>query len=220
MKKNGKLIFIIVLLFPAMFKLILEFTTINSKKLSYFGPKELLGKDTVYYSVETNFKNINTSNSTIVDFKLDTVKYPLFVISFIKQAYQNENYRLAGLSEFVQYKKDKIKYIPFVIVTPCANDSVQSCFNEFKKLKHPELNIETAYLPEQRFDSINRVFFKDKPIHIDYSFFVLVDKQRNIRGYYDARFVSEIKRLVEEYQHLRLKEEKQQLINSTKIETK
>jgi hypothetical protein len=55
---------------------------------------------------------------------------------------------------------------------------------------------------------------------VDYSFFVLVDKKRNIRGYYDGRYVSELKRLTEEYQHLRMKEEKQNVININKIETK
>lgn len=220
MKKNGKLIFIIVLLFPAMFKLILEFTTINSKKLPYYGPKHWNGKDTNYYVVQSDLKQIKENETLISDLKLDTVNYPLFAICFIKQAYQNENYRLAGLSEFVQYKKDKIKYIPFIIVTPCASDSTKSCFNEFQKLKQNDLDIETAYLPDRNFDSINKLYFKDKPMYIDYSFFALVDKNRNIRGYYDARYVSEIKRLVEEYQHLRLKEEKQQMINANKIETK
>jgi hypothetical protein len=220
MKKNRKLIFIIVLLFPAMFKLILEFTTINSKKLSYFGPKEWNGKDTAYYSLSPTFKQIKANTPVVCDFRIDTLNYPLFAICFIKQSYQNESYRLAGLSEFIQYKKDKIKYLPFIIVTPCSSDSIYSCFDEFQKLKHPDIDIQTAYLPDKSFDSINRLYFKEKPIHIDYSFFVLMDKKRNIRGYYDARYVSEIKRLTEEYQHLRLKEEKQQLINANKIETK
>ena len=51
-------------------------------------------------------------------------------------------------------------------------------------------------------------------------FFVLVDSKRHIRGYYDARYISEIKRLIEEYQHLRLKHEKKNLINQNKIENK
>lgn len=51
-------------------------------------------------------------------------------------------------------------------------------------------------------------------------FFVLVDKHRNIRGYYDARYIAEVKRLTEEYQHLRLKEEKEQMLQTNKIESK
>lgn len=219
MKNNKKLLFFVILLFPALFKIVLEFTTINSKKLPYYGPKTLVGKDTQYYQLNSVFKTSNLKNELQTKF-IDTVNYPLFAVCFIKQSYKTDNYRLAGLSEYVQYKKDKIKYIPFFIVTACQNDSVNSCFTEFEKLKDDKLLISTVYWPQQSFDSLNLEYFKQKPIYIDYSFFVLVDKNRNIRGYYDARYVSEIKRLTEEYQHLRLKEEKQQLINNTKIESK
>ena len=61
---------------------------------------------------------------------------------------------------------------------------------------------------------------KEKPIYVDYSFFVLVDKNRNIRGYYDGRYIAEIKRLTEEYQHLRIKEEKEGMVSANKIESK
>ena len=53
--------------------------------------------------------------------------------------------------------------------------------------------------------------------YIDYSFFVLVDENRNVRGYYDGRYVAELKRLIEEYQHLRLKEEKNNMLEKNKI---
>ena len=48
---------------------------------------------------------------------------------------------------------------------------------------------------------------------------MLIDQDRHIRGYYDGRYVSEIKRLIEEYQHLRLKEEKQKLIQTIVIKS-
>lgn len=46
-----------------------------------------------------------------------------------------------------------------------------------------------------------------------------MDVNRNIRGYYDGRYVAEIKRLIDEYQHLRLKEEKNKLIKSNEIKS-
>ena len=49
------------------------------------------------------------------------------------------------------------------------------------------------------------------------SYFVLIDAASRIRGYYDARYITEVKRLIEEYQHLRLKEEKQLLLKSNEI---
>lgn len=211
--KNKKLILFLIILFPSVFWLILEFSTINSKKLPHFGPATLVGKDSVFYKVTPSFY----ANSKDKLIQLDTNQYPLFVLCFIKPSYQKDNFRLTGLTEYAQYKREKIKEIPFFIVTPC--DSVQ-CFDEFKKLEKDNPNIRNLFWSTSSFDSLNALYFKGKPIHIDYSFFVLVDAKRHIRGYYDGSFVAEIKRLTEEYQHLRLKEEKKNMINSNKIESK
>jgi hypothetical protein len=221
--KNKKLIFFAILLFPALFKIILEFTTINSRKLPYYGPKTLVNNDTAFYKVTSAFQKItvlNDSVTTLTQTEIDTVNYPLYAVCFIKNNYKKDNYRMAGLSEYLQYKKDKIKFIPFVIVTPynTLNDSLN--LTEMEKLSIGNKNILNLYWNYASFDSLNKTYFNQKPIYIDYSFFVLIDKNRHIRGYYDARYVSEIKRLTEEYQHLRMKEEKQTLTNNTKIETK
>ena len=56
-----------------------------------------------------------------------------------------------------------------------------------------------------------------KPLLPDLNKFVLVDLNRHIRGYYDARYIAEVKRLIDEYQHLRIKEEKQLLIEKNEI---
>lgn len=216
--KNKKLLFFVILLFPALFKIILEFTTINSRKLPYYGPKVLAGADTVYYRVTDNFKHLQ--DSTLTGVKLDTANYPLFAVCFIKSSYKSDNYRLAGLSEYAQYKKDKIRHIPFIIVTPYEAGADSSGFAGLGQLQEGNKDILPLRWPQSSFDSLNLSFFKDKPIHIDYSFFVLVDKDRHIRGYYDARYVSEIKRLTEEYQHMRLKEEKEKVIKINQIESK
>lgn len=218
--KNKKLIFLIIVLFPVSLKLLLDFTTVNSRKLSYFGPKTLVNSDTIFYSINPIFEKLNTdsiSSTTSNKIALDTVQYPFFVVSFIKEDYKKDNYRLAALSEYAQYKKDKIKYIPFIIVTPQEEKNNSSEILELSKLSEGNPNIQLLHWNKQSFDSLNFSYFKAKPSHIDFSFFVLIDKNRNIRGYYDARYISELKRLIEEYQHLRLKEEKNNLINSTKI---
>lgn len=221
--KNKKLIFFVILLFPALFKIILEFTTINSKKLPYYGPKTLVSNDTVFYKVNAKFKKLaQDSNDTngLKEFDVDTLNYPLFAVCFIKQSYAKDNYRMAGLTEYAQFKKDKIKFIPFIIVTPCDGVGDSTCLKGMEKLSEGNNNIINAYWKQASFDSLNKTYFKEKPFYVDYSFFVLVDKHRNIRGYYDTRYISEIKRLTEEYQHLRLKEEKEQMIKVNKIESK
>lgn len=219
--KNKKLIFFIILLFPALFKIVLEFTTINSRKLPYFGPKTWVEKDTSFYFVGSVFKTWSSANQEdLKQIEIDTVNYPLYAVCFIKQAYKKDNYRLAGLSEYVQYKKDKIKLIPFIIVTPCDSLSDPNSLKEMEKLSLSSKNVLNFYWNQKSFDSLNISYFKQKPYYVDYSFFVLIDKNRHIRGYYDARYVSEIKRLTEEYQHLRLKEEKEQMIKTNTIESK
>lgn len=217
--KNKKLLFFVILLFPALFKIILEFTTINSRKLPYFGPKIPAGSDTVYYTASDHFKQAG-ADSSLREIQLDTATYPLFAVCFIKPSYKKENYRLAGLSEYAQYKKEKIKHIPFIIVTPYEGLADSSGFGGLSKLQEGNTDILPLCWPAASFDSLNRVFFKDKPMYIDYSYFALVDKNRHIRGYYDARYVSEIKRLTEEYQHMRLKEEKEKVIKINQIESK
>ena len=218
--KNKKLIFFVILLFPALFKIILEFTTINSRKLPHYGPKELVGKDTAFYKVSSDFKSLSANTAGLQNLNLDTINFPLFAVCFIKHSYKKDDYRMAGLTEYAQYKKDKIKLVPFVIITPCDGLSDSTCLNEMEKLSVGNKNIYNFYWNPSSFDSLNVRYFKEKPIYVDYSFFALVDKNRNIRGYYDGRYVSEIKRLTEEYQHLRMKEEKQNVINLNKIETK
>ncbi|MES2565657.1 MAG: hypothetical protein V4565_02255 [Bacteroidota bacterium] len=219
--KNKKLLFFVILLFPALLKITLEFTTINSRKLPYYGPKLLSGKDTVFYKVGSVFKKLNTTDSeSMKTIEVDTVNFPLYAVCFIKQSYKKDDYRMAGLAEYAQYKKDKIKFIPFIIVTPCTGTGDTSCLREMEKLSVGNKNILNLYWHPQSFDSLNLSYFKEKPQHIDYSFFVLVDKKRHVRGYYDTRYISEIKRLTEEYQHLRLKEEKDQMVQVNKIESK
>lgn len=221
--KNKKLIFFVILLFPALFKIILEFTTINSRKLPHYGPKSLIENDTVFYKVNSEFKTMSAKNDSakgLQRFEVDTLNYPIYAVCFIKQSYKKDDYRMAGLSEFAQYKRDKIKLIPFVIVTPCDGLSDTTCLREMEKLSIGNKNILNLYWNPSTFDSLNLTYFKEKPYYVDYSFFVLVDKNRHIRGYYDGRYVSEIKRLTEEYQHLRLKEEKEQMIKINKIESK
>lgn len=221
--KNKKLVFFVILLFPALFKIILEFTTINSRKLPHYGPKELMSKDTAFYKVTSDFKTlpaISANTKNLQKLKLDTINFPLYAVCFIKQSYKKDDYRMAGLTEYAQYKKDKIKLIPFVIITPCDSLSDSTCLREMQQLSVGNKNIYNYYWNSSSFDSLNSTYFIQKPIYVDYSFFVLIDKKRNIRGYYDGRYVSEIKRLTEEYQHLRMKEEKQNVININKIETK
>jgi hypothetical protein len=214
--KNKKWLVILIVAFPSLFWLILETSNINSRKLPFYGSKKIISKnDTLFQIVNDAFcvqKKLNEATTTLISKKLD---FPLYAIVFISPNYRIDSYRLTGLWEYLNYKKSKIEHIPFVLVTE-FDEGKSIAYNELKKLSnHKNVNFYT--LPKSNFDSICKTHFNSKPYYIDYSFFILVDKKRNIRGYYDGRYVSEIKRLIEEYQHLRLKEEKQKLIEINEI---
>jgi len=72
------------------------------------------------------------------------------------------------------------------------NDSIKAC------KKNADIFLDDRSLTYNQCGFI----FKEKPFYVDYSFFVLVDKKRHIRGYYDARYAAEVKRLIGEYQPL------------------
>jgi hypothetical protein len=217
-KNKKRWLLLLIIIFPSFFWLILETSTINSKKLPHYGPKKVLAKsDTIFYQVPSAFYKITGDSLTGAKEELSVKKYPLFGIVFVSEKYRGDMYRLTGLWEYLNYKKDKVEHIPFIIVTPSQQNFSQQ-YEELKKLSQSK-NIHFYTWPKESFDSITKIYFKEKPYYIDYSFFLLVDGKRNVRGYYDARYVAEMKRLIEEYKHLRLKEEKQLLINENEIKS-
>lgn len=219
MQKNKRLILFLIILFPSVFWLILETSTINSSRLLHYGPKTLKGSDTVYYSVG-DLKFYSIFNNSLQQKLFDTVNYPLITACFIQPKYIKENYRLEGLLDYTTHKKTELSELPLLFIFP-KTDSVNSIeYNLRDSLKIDLKTIEQCFWNESSYDSLNIMYFKSKPSHVDYSFIVLLDKKRNIRGYYDARYAMEIKRLLSEYQHLRLKEEKKILIRENEIKDK
>jgi len=222
--KSKKLILFLIILFPSLFWLVLEMSTINSRKLPYFGPKQAVKKgDTLYYTVGDRFYK-PTASGALEEIALDTTRFPLFVLLVMNEKYKAEGYRIHGLEEYVRFNPSKIKEMPVVIAGSCTEaDSTHAAncidYSYLFDLKTNK-NLHLLHWPAALADSLGKSYFKEKPAHIDYSFLVLVDKYRHIRGYYDGRYADEIKRLTEEYKHLRLKEEKNLLINANKVESK
>jgi hypothetical protein len=211
--KNKKWLLLLIIALPSLLWILLETSTINSYKLNYYGPKKGNGKDTVFYKVPDVVPTlVNYIDSS---FRINKEQFPVYAMMFVNESYKNEAYRLAGLWEYLNYKKEKISAIPFFIACKTI-DGNTVILDDLKKIKVHE-NVKVFAVKSLAYDSLNKVYFNNKPYYVDYSFFVLVDRNRNIRGYYDSRYASEIKRLADEYQHLRLKEEKQLMINENEI---
>lgn len=221
MRKNKKWLLFLVIAFPSAFWVILELSTINSKKLPFFGPKQANGKDTIYYELPpVSFYALNANRDP--EKKLyDTVNYPILTLCIIKRSYAAEGYRLEGLLDYTQYKKNDIDKIPIVLLGEIGYSPTGSIISNVRdSLRITLPNIEQCYWPSASFDSLNVSFFKEKPIYVDRSFFVLIDKKRRVRGYYDGRYVAEVKRMIGEYRHLRIHEEKKNLVKENEIKTK
>jgi hypothetical protein len=211
--KNKKWLILLIVAFPSFFWLILETSTINSKKLPHYGPKKTIAaKDTVFHKVGDTFYGVDG-----VAAGLNKKDFPLYAIAFVSPKYREDAYRLPGLWEYINYKQDKVKHIPFVLVCPSENGTSLPV-EELKKMSASP-NVHFLTWPAASYDSLVKRYFLEKPYYVDYSFFLLIDAERTIRGYYDARYVSELKRLIDEYKHLRLKEEKQILIEENEIKT-
>ncbi len=217
--KNKKWLLLLILALPSTMWLILETSTINSKKLPIYGPrKAVAANDTLYYKVNDTFYSLEQKDTLQQAVTLTKEKFPLYALMFIKDEYKKNDLRLAGLWEYLNYKKQKIEHIPIVLIT-ASDKGISEIQKELKKLTEENKNVHFYTWNKQSFDSINNSYFLQKPYYIDQSFFVLIDVNRNIRGYYDGRYVAEIKRLIDEYQHMRLKEEKNKLIQTNEIKS-
>ncbi len=207
--KNKKWLLVLIIAFPSLFWLILETSTINSRKLPYYGPKVPLEKgDTVFYEVSAPYLAEARQKPFF------NSERQLYTICFLAEAYRDDAYRLTGLWEYLNYKRSKIAPLPVILIAEKnAGHQVKA---ELSKLEEHE-NVVMIEMPTATFKPLRDSYFKEKPYYIDYSFFLLIDADKHVRGYYDARYVSEIKRLLEEYQHLRLKEEKQLMIKNNEI---
>jgi hypothetical protein len=217
--KKRKWLLVLIIAFPSLFWLILETSTINSRRLPFYGPKKVIAKgDTVYHRVTDTFYSEMIDSASQPGLKqIDTTGFPLYAIIFINSGYRADGYRLAGLWEYLNYKKQKVEHIPFILITESQEGKSQA-YEELKKLG-TNANVYFYSWKKPSFDSLTKTYFAEKPYYIDYSFFMLIDRNRHVRGYYDGRYVSEIKRLIDEYQHLRLKEEKQKLIQNNEIKS-
>ena len=212
--KNKKWLLVVIIAFPSLFWLILETSTINSRRLPFYGPKtSLKNGDTAFYTAPSLTGRI--SDKLKPAFR-DTSRL-LTAVCFLSSTHRHEGYRLAGMWEYLKYKREKIAPLPVVLVAE-QPDTATGPATDLAELGKFE-NVTLLPLGKAAFHEFRKKYFDQKPYYIDSSFFVLVDAQKHIRGYYDGRYASEIKRLLEEFQHLKLKEVKKEIIETNEIRT-
>ena len=209
--------------------------------MAYYGPKIVSAKgDTIYYSVpDISFgKNLQLHSDSLTkpgnntftpvdqhldSFVIDTSNYPVYIILFLDSSLRKDGYKLKALLDYVQYKPKEFKDVPVFFVSAYNSaDGYGLILNKELRGDFDSLKIDLpSFHPLLAMGkTANEAYLKGKPYYVFNYFAVLVDKHRHIRGYYDPNQNSEVKRLVQEYKHLKTKDEYANTLKKNDLEQK
>jgi len=240
--KKKRILLVAIILLPGLVYFLFELTQANFKKMAYYGPKTLNAKgDTVYYSVPTIYfdKNLRALRETsshadgvaAAELELykadttviDTANYPVYIILFLDGSLQKDGYKLEALYDYVQFKPEEFKNVPIFFVSNLRtalgdyrilNKELKGDFDSLK------INLPCFHPLLIEGKDAKGAYFYQKPYYVFDYFAVLVDKHRRIRGYYDPHQNSEVKRLLQEYKHLKTKDEYANTLKQNELEKK
>lgn len=239
MKK--KVLLICIIAFPSLIYFVFELTQANFKKMAYFGPKSVDAKgDTVYWSVpdyvrfcektwiKRSTDTIDGSETKIMTsgcepYPIDTLNYPVYTILFLDSSLKRQGYKLEGLYDYINYKKKDLIDVPLFIVADFdpglyTDTSVKAkIILDSLKINISNLRPLFTFFSPNRKAELEDTYFKQKPAYVFDYFMVLVDKRRHIRGYYDPSFNAEVKRMIQEYKHLKIRDEYAQTLKKNDI---
>ncbi len=171
------------------------------KRLNYYGPKKILNNDTVYFKVE-NFKALTQSGEI---FGEDIIGQNSLIISFVDYNDNLTTPRVLGQLYSAQEKLKHLKQTKLISfnVNPNKNGLQQMLVlsNKVHAQKHKWLFLELKENNFKVFAKNNFWFFgKDSKVEINdlmHTLFLL-DKKMHIRGIYDATYVEDVKRILDE----------------------
>jgi hypothetical protein len=235
--KRKRIILLSIILFPSLLYFLFELTQANFKKMAYYGSKTVSAKgDTIYYSVSdfsfiTNLKTdrmesagkYDVPNRKYDSLKIDTTNYPVYVILFLDSSLRKDGYKLEAFFDYAQYKPAEFKNVPIFFVSDFSSAynglsiADKDLKGDFDSLK---INLPSFHPLLTEGKTANQAYFKGKPYYVFNYFAVLVDKHRHIRGYYDPNQNSEVKRLIQEYKHLKTKDEYANTLQKNELEQK
>jgi hypothetical protein len=236
-----KVLLLSILLIPSLIYFFFELTQANFKKMAFYGPKSLDSKgDTIYYTLPDNALQLYSvtrehtlspeGNDVLMDKLSDSIVEGSFIAIFIDKDLKKN--RLNGLLEYEKFKQGEIRNIPVVLI--CGDDVYSGPEESLKPKPNSAVNLSRMFLEkslgmsmsnfklmsprrDEDLPQLQQFYFKNKPTHIMYDFAVLVDSDRHIRGYYDPNYTAEVKRMIQEYKHLVIKEEHKKMEQTDKI---
>lgn len=239
MKK--KIILLSIIIFPSLIYFFFELTQANFKKMPYFGPKTVNETgDTVYWRIPDHYFHYNVHSVELRDVNpqtgeekireelrtdsllIDTVRFPVYAILFMQEQYLGEGFKLAGLIDYVRFKTKDLRDVPVLVVSNLGRTSrhkpADSLRGDFDSLKITLPNFTPLYIDYENSEKkIAQSYFKAKPVHVFDYFMVLVDKKRHVRGYYDPSYNAEVKRMIDDYKHLKIRDEYAETLKQNEI---
>src|SRR3990172_6196526 len=196
-----------VLVLPWIIYLVLSSATHNLKHLPYYGPREVKTGDTIYHSIP-QFQFTDQQGRTLTDKELEG---KFFVADFFFTSCQSICPKMAAQLYRVQHKfKDVDDFAILSHTVHPENDSV-SVLGAYADKVHA-IGDKWHFVTGDKkaiYDIARHGYFvtamegdggPDDFIHSER--FILVDKKRRIRGYYDGTSTAEVNNLIDDIKAL------------------
>lgn len=210
--KRKILILLFLLTFPSVLYVVLTTGNHNALRLPHLGPKQVAanGKDTIYHTVPS-FKFVNQFGDTVTD---KTYEGTIYVADFFYTRCEKSCARMAAqmlrLQEKFGYTKGLVQMLSHT-VDP-AHDSVAE-LNKYANMVHANTNMWSFVTgdKQQVFDIARNGYLitdlaNDSTAITHSPSFVLIDKEKHIRGVFDGTklqgvndLIDAIKALMAEY---------------------
>jgi protein SCO1 len=204
--KRKILILLFLLTFPSVLYVVLTTGKTNFIRLPYFGEKELAsnGKDTIYHTIAP-FSFVNQDGQIITD---KSYEGKIYVCDYFFASCQSICPKMATELQRVQSKFEYTKGMVQILshtVDP-EHDSVP-VLKDYSQMVHANTSMWNFVTGDKKqlYDMARHSYLinalegdggPDDFIHSE--FFVLVDKEKHIRGFYDGTNIKEVNNLLDD----------------------
>lgn len=226
--KSKIIILVLLLSLPSIFYVVLTTGKHDFVRLPYYGPHEIAenGKDTIYHSIPA-FKFVNQNGDTVTDKTFDDKIYVAdYFFATCNTICPQMAVQLLRIQEKFAYTKEQVKILSHT-VNP-ENDSVP-VLNAYANMVHADTSMWTFVTGDKKelYDIARKGYLLNALqgdggpndfIHSE--IFVLIDKQKHIRGIYDGTKIGDVNKLIDDIKILMaeyiIKEKKENKITHKK----
>lgn len=183
-----------------------------------YGPKKALApKDTVYYSLPA-FSFIDLQKNTLPDSSVITG--PSVIVLPASQKKDSAS-SVTGLLNYMRFRSNDLLNTNFVFML--VTDSATPISSYTGAVGLNKQNFHDAFLPANECIKLKEALLLEEnavpaAFKTGKSNMVLLDGQRRIRGYYDAKYDVEVKRMLEDHKFLQFYDAAKEVVNTNKVE--